>query len=69
MTTDSDNILLSYQEAAESERTTVDAIKVRVHRGRMKAERSGGHPRIPITELSPTAQKRAREIIAAKQAA
>ncbi len=71
MATDSENILLTYEEVAQAERTSVGAIKNRVYRGTLKSESiGGGHPRIPITELSPTAQARAREIISDhKQAA
>ncbi len=70
MATDSDNILLTYEEVAQAERTSVGAIKNRVYRQTLRSESfGGGHPRIPITELSPTAQARAREIIDAKQAA
>ena len=70
MATDSENILLTYEEVAQAERTSVGAIKNRVYRGALRTERmGGGHPRIPITELSPTARRRALEIIAAKQAA
>jgi hypothetical protein len=61
--TTSENILLTYSEVAEAERTTVGAVRVRVHRGVLPVERNGGHPRVPIKALSETAQRRAIEII------
>ena len=59
MATNSENILLTYEEVAQAERTSVGAIKNRVYRGALQAERmGGGHPRIPIRGVADPEEKR-----------
>lgn len=65
----SNNLLLTYAEVAEAERTSTAAIRMRVHRGRLPVEKNGGSPRVPLRALSPTAQARALELIQLKRAA
>ena len=63
------SILLTYDEVAAACRVKPVTVRSWVHRGQMKAEKNGPTPRIPISELSPTAQTAAREIVANKEAA
>ena len=64
MDSQSDNILLTLAEVAKVFRVTTQAISLRIKRGNLPAEYNGNIPGVPLSALSPTAQARAREILA-----
>jgi len=68
MSQPSKHLLLTFEEVAMIERVKPRVIRGRVERGKLPAESNGGRRMIPLSALSPTAQKRAMEIVQERMA-